>query len=173
MAAVLMNDEEDAEDVVSEDELHAIMSAMRAQAKADTASERGVSKQVEQKLVRAIRRSYERQAKLKDHLQRQSGLIQSLQSAASAPEPPTETTRTATPPAASPSSHLKLEEALDLNRNLDRELRLMTSAWYEQNSRILSNGVLLSKRRPSTEPQSFLGKQRRVVEHVMLGTGAT
>jgi len=44
---------------------------------------------------------------------------------------------------------------------LQRENKLMTSAWFDLSSRIQSNTVMVGRRKES--PKSFLGKQRVVV----------
>ncbi|KAI7377325.1 hypothetical protein KC336_g19584, partial [Hortaea werneckii] len=44
---------------------------------------------------------------------------------------------------------------------LQRENRLMASAWYDLASRLQNNGVSLGRRRQ--EPKSWLGKQRALV----------
>ncbi|KAG9540805.1 hypothetical protein KCU77_g22497, partial [Aureobasidium melanogenum] len=44
---------------------------------------------------------------------------------------------------------------------LQRENKLMTSAWFDLNSRLQSNTVMLGRRKES--PKSFLGKQRQLV----------
>ncbi|EME47952.1 hypothetical protein DOTSEDRAFT_112232, partial [Dothistroma septosporum NZE10] len=44
---------------------------------------------------------------------------------------------------------------------LQRENRLMTTAWYDLSGRIQSNGVSLGRRRQ--EPKSWIGKQRALV----------
>jgi hypothetical protein len=66
-------------------------------------------------------------------------------------------------------SDSRLKEALSQKENLERELQLMASAWYEQNSRLLSNtvGVPTPRGRPPPEPRSFLGKQRRLVDGIL------
>ncbi|KAK6411744.1 hypothetical protein LTR95_018055, partial [Oleoguttula sp. CCFEE 5521] len=45
--------------------------------------------------------------------------------------------------------------------SLQRENRLMTSAWHDLSSRLQSNGVSLARRRQ--EPKSWIGKQRALV----------
>ncbi|EMF15621.1 uncharacterized protein SEPMUDRAFT_36884, partial [Sphaerulina musiva SO2202] len=44
---------------------------------------------------------------------------------------------------------------------LQRENRLMVTAWYDLSSRLQNNGVSLSRRRQ--EPKSWIGKQRAMV----------
>lgn len=173
---ILMVEEDDVQNQISEDELRSILSAMRAQAQADSALERGLGKQIEKRLLGAISRGFERQARLKSHIQQQTNLIKSLQSTAAKPtqgsatiSAPPSVTPSLLASAQSSSSETKLDEARILNENLKRELRLMTSAWYNQNSRLLSSGALISRARPSLNAQSFLAKQRKLVGNVMLG----
>jgi protein HOOK3 len=45
--------------------------------------------------------------------------------------------------------------------SLQRENRLITTAWYDLSSRLQNNGVSLGRRRP--EPRSWIGKQRALV----------
>ncbi|KAF2205399.1 hypothetical protein GQ43DRAFT_15293 [Delitschia confertaspora ATCC 74209] len=52
------------------------------------------------------------------------------------------------------------EELQKENENLRRELRLMTTAWYDMTCRLQSNTVVLQRR---DSPKSWLGRQRAVV----------
>jgi len=182
LTEALLDENADDENNISEEELRAILFAMRSQADSDSASERTISKQVEKKLLNAIQRSYERKRQLQEHIQKQSALIVSLQSGPpSTPNSPFSRAVIPTPPPLispaprpeTPVWDVKLQEILALNENLRRELRLMTSAWYDQNSRLMSNGALMMRGRASAEPRSFLGKQRKAVEKVLLGTGGS
>lgn len=73
--------------------------------------------------------------------------------------------------------HLDLEsdsrfaEVVTQKSNLERELQLMASAWYDQNTRLISNtvGISISRGRPPPEPKGFLGRQRRLVDGVLIG----
>jgi hypothetical protein len=80
---------------------------------------------------------------------------------------------TSAPSDLSPESDIPLEEALTQKANLERELQLMASAWYDQNNRLMSNtvSVAMSRGRPPTEPKSFLGRQRKLVDSVLTGRG--
>ncbi|EGP90629.1 uncharacterized protein MYCGRDRAFT_19719, partial [Zymoseptoria tritici IPO323] len=44
---------------------------------------------------------------------------------------------------------------------LQRENRLMATAWYDLSKRLQSNGVSLGRRKP--DPKSWIGKQRALV----------
>jgi hypothetical protein len=68
-------------------------------------------------------------------------------------------------------SHKRFQEAIRQKANLERELQLMASAWYDQNTRLMSNAVNTSmhRGRPPPEPSSFLGKQRRLIDGVLTG----
>ena len=72
-----------------------------------------------------------------------------------------------------PEPDSRLDEALSQKANLERELELMASAWYDQYSRLMSNtvSVSMSRGRPPTEPKSFLGRQRRLVDSVLTERG--
>lgn len=48
-----------------------------------------------------------------------------------------------------------------LQENIQRELSLMTSAWYDMTSRIQSDAVIVQRR--SEAPRSFLNRQRRLL----------
>lgn len=50
-----------------------------------------------------------------------------------------------------------------LQENLQRELSLMTSAWYDMTSRMQSDAIVVQRR--SEAPKSFLNKQRRLVNN--------
>ena len=92
---------------------------------------------------------------------------------ASTPSHDPQSTTTATISDLDPESAIRLEEALLQKGNLERELQLMASAWYDQNNRLMSNtaNASMSRGRPPTEPKSFLGRQRRLVETIMTGKG--
>lgn len=179
-AALINGDNDKGEDGISEDELKAIMSAMRAQAQAGTATERQSSVNAQKKLLVAVERSRSKNKELGDHIRKQSDLIQKLQSEAGAPalekpteeRPPTPPSKDAEPrpPSPTPSeAETSLEAASRMIKNLQRELDLMTSAWYEQNKRIANSGMATLRTRASPEPKSFLGKQRKMVDMIALG----
>jgi myosin heavy subunit len=178
-AALLRGDTDKGEDGISEDELKAIMSAMRAQAQAGTANERESSVKAQKKLLIVVERSRTRNRELGEHIKKQTNLIQRLQAAAPAeaekpaedrpPTPPPKDDEPRTPSPTPSEAENSLEAAVKRNKNLQRELDLMTSAWYEQNKRIASSGMVLLRTRPPPEPASFLGKQRKTVEMIALG----
>ena len=172
-AALVNGDSEKSDDGISEEELKVIMSAMRAQAQAGTASER---EKAQKKLIIAVERGRSKNKELTEHVKKQSDLIQKLQSepklAAVAEEPPTPPPKDPEPRAPSPTpseAEHDLEAAKKMVVNLRRELDLMTSAWYEQNRRIASSGMVTLRNRAMPEPKSFLGRQRKLVEVVPLG----
>jgi hypothetical protein len=68
-----------------------------------------------------------------------------------------------------PTTQDQLEVALRSNQQLRRETQLIASAWYDQNQRRVYEDASAPRSRPLPEPRSFLGKQRRVVEDVMIG----
>lgn len=172
-SAALVHEKDD--DGVSEDELRAIMSAMRAQAQAGTASER---EKAQKKLIVALERGRSKNKELTEHIKKQAELIQNLQSQPpSAPpakveeeeKPPTPPPKDDEPRPASPTpseAEHDLEAASKVITNLKRELNLMTSAWYEQNKRMISGGMSTPRTRA---PKSFLGRQRQAVEMIALG----
>lgn len=180
-----------AEDTISETELSAIMTAMRAQANATS----------DRKLSRVLEKGMSRYQKVVNHAQKQSQIIKELQQKISSAEirakdaevaakekvrdkdlpplPPQPTT----PLLAAAKSELSrderdvLESRLEDNKkvveNLRREIKLMSSAWYEQNSRFMQ-GMMPTGRsyHGGRPPASFLGKARRDVAEVMLGSGS-
>jgi protein HOOK3 len=179
-AALLNGGAEKGEEGISEDELKAIMSAMRAQAQAGSANEKESSMKAQKKLILAVERSRNRNKELTEHIQKQSDLIQSLKTRADAAastvpaedRPPTPPPKDEEPRAASPTpseAERDIEAAGRVIKNLRRELDLVTSAWYEQNRRIASSGMATLRNRASPEPKSFLGRQRKTVEAIALG----
>jgi len=113
------------------------------------------------------------------HTQKQTALIAHLReqlSSASGSQPP-ETTEAPPPPppaptipdTAPPIQQDRLDELSRENQYLRRELELVASAWYDQQRRYMNSNASVSRGRPTPEPRSFLGKQRRVVEDVMIG----
>ncbi|RMZ75115.1 hypothetical protein DV737_g5448, partial [Chaetothyriales sp. CBS 132003] len=186
-AALVTGDNIDSvESGISDDELRAIMSALRAQAQAGNASEREVDTRAQKKLLVAVERGRSKNKELVDHIRKQSELIQTLQNQVNNSPPPSALTaeKPATPqpmPEDNSDRSLshegsdappQLEIALRKISNLERELRLMTSAWYAQQKHIASGAVGMAgalRVRNGGEPRSFLGRQRRFVDAVALG----
>ena len=183
LAAALVNGDNEGEAGISEEELKAIMGAMRAQAQVGTANERESSTRAQKKLLIAVERTRSKNKEFAEHIKKQSELISQLQSQPAAAEvatpPPKEESPEPTPqptepreraPSLTPSEEdTQLEAALKANTNLKRELNLMTSAWYEQQKRIVSGGMMSIRNRSSPEPRSFLGRQRKLVDPIVLG----
>ena len=163
------------EDNISETELNAIMAAMREQAIATS----------DRKLSRLLEKGMRRYEHVVTRAQSQSALIRDLQTKvndADAKERDAQTqlnvvSRTSAPPpkaALEPDERDALENQLaeseEMVENLRRELRLVTSAWYEMNSRVMqgqmSRGSYAGTGRAAS---SFLGKARKGVGDVMLG----
>lgn len=183
LTAALLNGENEGENGISEDELRAIMAAMRAQAQAGSTNERESGIQAQKKLLMAVERSRTKNQELAEHVKKQSELIHELQNQTPRtmvpaspkeetplPPPPKDIQPPARQPSPSPSEEeSSLEAAVRLNENLRRELDLMTSAWYVQNTRQASGGMVPLRIRASPEPKSFLGKHRKMVDVVALG----
>ena len=189
LTAALVNgdSEHTGEPAISEDELRAIMSAMRAQARAGSATEKESSTRAQKKLLIAVERGRSKNKELVEHVKKQSELIHHLQDQARMPPPPLpppKEERTPTPPPkeepkeedkerpfspAGSDAGSRLEDAQRKIANLDRELRLVTSAWCEQQKRVASGGVISFRSRGAAEPKSFLGKQRSLIDVVALG----
>ncbi|RMD39269.1 hypothetical protein DV735_g5858, partial [Chaetothyriales sp. CBS 134920] len=184
-ALVASHSTEDVDSGISDDELRAIMSALRAQAQAGNASEREVDTRAQKKLVVALERSRSKNKELVDHVKRQSELIHDLQDPVKKLTPPS-TSKEAKPSSPQPISEenndglqsfedsddsSQLEIALHKITNLERELRLMTSAWYAQQKQIASGaaGIANNRVRNGGETRSFLARQRRLVAAVALG----
>ena len=53
--------------------------------------------------------------------------------------------------------------------NLQREVALMASAWYDQNTRLIGNPGQFGRGRAGQESRSFLGRQRRMVGDLVMG----
>ena len=170
-------------ETISEDELKAIMSAMRAQAQAGTATERESSLRAQKKMIVAIERQRTKNKLLVHHVQEQELMIHDMQKKIEdeqeaqhrgedtpPPPPPKDTT---------PVSSQSLDEESELERLacqntvLHRELKLMASAWYDQNLRLASMSSAASGRSRGMgnagEPRGFLGRQRRKVDAVAIG----
>lgn len=173
---------------ISEDELKAIMSAMRAQAQAGSASERESSLRAQKKLVLAVERQRTKNALLIDHIRKQERAISDLHQNQSdrlksesenkpeqepMPPPPPPKDTPVDPGVGNGEDELsELQRLTDDNKNLQRELKLMASAWYEQNQRLASLSSAASGRSRGygggngTEFRGFLGRQRRKVDTV-------
>lgn len=177
------------EDGISEDELRAIMAAMRAQMHAGTAMERESGMKMQKKLVVMLEKVRTRNVDLVEHVKKQSDLITELktqpQQAAEVKEemPEDEKEMERKRQERAEKSDAELEQQLEdqdvMIENLKREIRLISSAWYEQNQRLATLGagggggaVALMRLKGGSgieEPRSFLGRQRKLVERVIFG----
>ena len=179
------------EDTISETELSAIMTAMRAQANATS----------DRKLSRVLEKGMARYQKVVSHAQKQSMLIKELQGKVTDAETRVKEAEVKAkekekgkdlaplPPVTPPPPPLQkaeigrderdvlenqLEESEKMVGTLRRELKLVTSAWYEQNSRVMQGQMPTgrSSMGGGRAPSSFLGKARRDVGNVMLGSSS-
>ncbi|KAL2420097.1 hypothetical protein ABEF95_006344 [Exophiala dermatitidis] len=173
-------------DTISEAELKAIMSAMRAQAQAGSATERESSIRAQKKLVIAIERQRTKNKVLLEHVQTQDQAIRQMQeelhrkgtekqkeeSSEVPPPPPPKDTPQLESTDPDGASHILQAE----NEILQRELKLMASAWYDQNLRLASASSSTSGRSrglgPGAEPRGFLGRQRHRIDAVAFGRAA-
>ncbi|KIW99515.1 uncharacterized protein Z518_11254 [Rhinocladiella mackenziei CBS 650.93] len=177
-------------ETISEDELKAIMSAMRAQAQAGSASERESSLRAQKKLIAAIERQRNKNRALLEHVQKQDEMIKEIRMKIdqereaqkrkedAPPVPPPKDTPASLPHSQTPSTDEEsgLERLRNQNMIFRRELKLMASAWHEQNLRLASASSAASGRSrgfgSAGEPRGFLGRQRRRVDAVFFGRAA-
>lgn len=170
-------------ETISEDELKAIMSAMRAQAQAGTATERESSLRAQKKMIVAIERQRTKNQLLVQHVQKQEEMIKDMQtkikveqeaqqSKEDIPPPPPPKDAPAVP-LSSAEEESEIERLTNQNIILHRELKLMASAWYDQNLRLASMSSATSGRGRGSgnggEPRGFLGRQRRKVDAMAAG----
>lgn len=174
------------EDTISDTELSAIMTAMRAQASATN----------DRKLSRVLEKGVSWYQRVVDHARKQSVLIKDLQGKiASAqnrakdtglkdkekekdlpplpPQPATLPTKSELSRDQRNALESQLEDSEKVVENLRREIKLMSSAWYEQNSRVMQ-GMMPTGRSNAggRAASSFLGRARREVGGVVLGSGS-
>jgi protein HOOK3 len=177
------NEKDPTEDTISETELSAIMTAMRAQANVTS----------DRKLSRVLEKGMSRYQKVVNHAQKQSALIKELQNRIAEAESRLSNAENEAkdaakekekelpplPPQSAPKElsrderdvlEIQLEDSEKVVENLKRELKLMTSAWYEQNSRMMQGQMQSGRRDTGRAPASFLGRARRDVGEVMLGS---
>jgi len=175
------------ENGISEVELRAIMTAMRAQMHAGTAMERESGVRMQKKLIIMLEKLRTRDEVLVEHIKKQSLLIAKLKI-----QQPQETTNKSTHDDKEANSRTRdraaksdteLEQQLEdqdvMIENLKREIRLISSAWYEQNQRLATLGagngsgavaLMRSKARNGIEePRSFLGRQRKMLDKATVG----
>lgn len=184
LAEVLIKDQDGEEgeaNGISEEELRAIMSAMRAQAQAGSALEKENNLRAQKKLFDVVERATRRNQQLKEQIKQHNDTISNLQKegdthselkAANAPKPssPVPVEKEIELRTHPQVSDERLHEVMLLNENLRRELNLMTSAWYEQNQRLANGGgVVRTRGIDRDERSSFLGKQRKVVDRLVMG----
>lgn len=163
-------------DAISEDELRAIMSAMRAQMAAGLGSERESGLKTQKKMVVMLEKARTRNVTLIQHIRELAEQIRELQQRPAI----TEEAETKEPKSESEMEQ-QLEEQEVKIENLMREIRLISSAWYEQNQRLATLGsgsgggavalMRLKGGHGMEEPKSFLGKQRRMLDKVSMGVG--
>jgi len=164
------------ENGISEAELRAIMSAIRAQMHVGTAHERESGMKLQKKLVVMLEKARTKNVALVEHTKKQSELIQELQSR---PVVPDKQDQEPKEPRSESGMEQQLEEQDELIDNLKREIRLMSSAWYEQNQRLATLGsgagggavalMRLKGGQGLEEPKSFLGRQRKMIDRAMIG----
>ncbi|KIW13647.1 hypothetical protein PV08_08838 [Exophiala spinifera] len=172
---------------VTEDELKAIMAAMRAQAQAGTATERESSLRAQKKLIVTVERQRNRNKTLLEHVQKQDQMIKDMQKQIAEEQsdqkrkedvPPTPPPKDDASPAPNRrvepgDEETEIERLTNHNTILQRELRLVASAWHEQNVRLASMSSAASGRSRvfggGNEPRGFLGRQRRKVDAVAFG----
>lgn len=169
------------ENGISEDELRAIMSAMRAQMAAGTSLERETALKMQKKMVIMLEKARSKNIGLIDEINKRGAMITELEQ-----RPPVSEVKSETEAAKEPKSENEMEQLLDeqdvLIANLKREIRLISSAWYEQNQRLATLGsgsgggaVALMRLKGGNgleEPKSFLGKQRKMIERATVGLGS-
>ncbi|RMZ77871.1 hypothetical protein DV738_g4199, partial [Chaetothyriales sp. CBS 135597] len=188
-ALVASDNTEDVDSGISDNELRAIMSALRAQAQAGKANEREVDIRAQKKLLVALERSRSKNKELVDHVKRQSELIHQLHDPVTKPSSPStpKGRKPMTPQTVSEENNDQAQSSEDseaisqseIARHkitiLERELRLMSSAWHTQQKQIASGavGIANNRVRNGGEPRSFLGRQRRLAAAVALGGTGT
>ncbi|KAJ9638637.1 hypothetical protein H2204_004113 [Knufia peltigerae] len=169
---------------ISEDELKAIMAAMRAQAQAGTATERESSLRAQKKLIVTVERQRNKNRTLLEHVQKQDQMIKDMQKQIAEEQtsqkrkedvPPTPPPKDDASPASKPrvepgDEESEIEHLMNHNTVLQRELKLVASAWHEQNVRLASMSSAAAGRSRGlgggNEPRGFLGRQRRKVDAV-------
>ena len=179
-------------DTISEEELKAIMSAMRSQAAAGSASDRESALSAQRKLVLAIERQRTKNKLLAEHIQKMNIMVQELRQPKNKPQDGPSSKQDDSPPPPPPKDdpvpptvqatndpvpHYEVDDLTQQNQMLSRELRLMASAWFEQNQRLASMSSAGSSARGrggvgfgnGTEPRGFLNRQRRKIELISLG----
>lgn len=172
---------------ISEDELKAIMAAMRAQAQAGTATERESSLRAQKKLIVTVERQRNKNKTLLEHVRKQDQMIEVMQKQIAEEQtsqkrkedvPPTPPPKDDALPTSKPrlepgDEESEIERLTNHNTILQRELKLVASAWHEQNVRLASMSSATSGRSRGlgggNEPRGFLGRQRRKVDAVAFG----
>jgi len=176
------------EETISEDELRAIMSAMRAQAQAGSATERESSIRAQKKLILTIERQRNKNKVLLEHVKKQDDMINNMQrklkeerardqeaeKEEGAPPPPPPKDKPTLSQTQFGDEETDLDHLTAQNTLLQRELKLMASAWYEQSLRLgsMSSATSGRSRGPGGgqgEPRGFLGRQRRKVDVATFG----
>lgn len=172
-----------ADNGISEDELRAIMSAMRAQMAAGTSAERETGMKMQKRMVIMLEKVRTRNLALVEQIRKQSDAIGELEQRPEVPTQNSELSRGERKGMEESEMEQQLEEQDVVIENLKREIRLVCSAWYEQNQRLAALGgggggggavalMRIKDRNGIEDPRSFLGRQRSMVSKVMLGGGA-
>lgn len=169
----------DAENGISEDELRAIMSAMRAQMAAGTSAERETGMKMQKRMVIMLEKVRSRNIALVEQIRKQSDTISELEKRPEKAPEESEQAKNKREGMGESELEQQLDEQDVLIENLRREIRLVCSAWYEQNQRLATLGagggggavalMRLKDRNGIEEPRSFLGRQRSLVGKAIFG----
>lgn len=172
----------DAENGISEDELRAIMSAMRAQMAAGTSAERETGMKMQKRMVIMLEKIRSRNIALVEQIRKQSDTISELEKRPEKTPEESEQAKSKREGMEESELEQQLDEQDILIENLRREIRLVCSAWYEQNQRLATLGagggggavalMRLKDRNGIEEPRSFLGRQRSLVGKAIFGGSA-
>lgn len=169
----------DADNGISEDELRAIMSAMRAQMAAGASAERETGMKMQKRMVIMLEKVRSRNIALVEQIRKQSDIISDLEKRPETSREEMEQVHQKREGMGESEMERQLDEQDIVIENLKREIRLVSSAWYEQNQRLATLGaggaggavalMRLKDRNGVEEPRSFLGRLRSMAGRVMLG----
>ncbi|KAL9106928.1 MAG: hypothetical protein Q9227_008114 [Pyrenula ochraceoflavens] len=160
------------EDTIADEELQSLLGAVRQQNHADNLETKEQQFKLQKALAGKIENGRNASKKLQQHAIAQATLITQLQAQlAKVPRAPPPSSQPEAPASLDSRTASDLAASREENVNLVRELNLMSTAWYDLQSRLQSPNVSVSRGRigASSEPRSWIGKQRKAVSGVLLG----
>ncbi|KKY28837.1 putative m protein repeat protein [Phaeomoniella chlamydospora] len=160
--------------LISEKESAGLLEKLRSQFEEGGQFNQAAFDELQKEFADRIESSNKSTQRVIEYAKRQINVISNLRGELSSrPTVPTESRAPSPPPIQEPEKGSGDSVTLrEENEKLHQELRLMASAWHNLSSRLQSPNVTIARGRGGTnapDPISWLGRQRKEVDRVMLG----